>query len=86
MQSYDQETEQGVWLVCFNTQYELAKFEQALGKMWREEFQINLQFSEVNDMTTCERAHKAVELMQGSRFRCDSVTRGRTEFTYSDKY
>jgi len=75
-----------VWLVCFNTQYELAKFEQALSKMWREEFQVDLQFSEDVDVTTRERAHKAVELMQKSRFRCDSVTRGRTEFTYSDKY
>ncbi len=72
--------------MCFNTQYELGKLEMALGKMWKDEFQVDLKFSEVDDKTISERAHKAVEQMQVSRFRCDSVTRGRTEFTYSDRY
>lgn len=75
-----------MWLVCFNTEYELGKFESALASMWREEFQIDLSFSEVADVLTQQRAHKAVELMQGSKFRSDSVTRGRTEFTFSGQY
>lgn len=75
---------QGVWLVCFNSEYELGKFEKTLGTKWRESFQINLSFSEVKDSRIRRRAHKAVELMQGSRYRSDSVTRGRTERTYAD--
>ena len=85
-QSYDHENDQGLWLVCFNTEYELGKFEAALSGMWREEFQIDLQFSEVSDEDTRQRAHRAVELMQGSKYRSDSMTRGRTEFTYSGHY
>lgn len=80
--SYDQ----GLWLICFETEYELGKFEAALRSMWEEEFQISLQFSEVTDVVTRQRAHKAVELMQGSKFRSDSMTKGRTEFTYSNRY
>ena len=72
--------------MCFNTEYELGKFEAALADMWKELFQVGLQFSEVSDELTRERGHRAVELMQGSKFRSDSMTRGRTEFTYSGRY
>ncbi len=72
--------------MCFNTEYELGKFEAALASMWKEEFQVGLQFSKVSDKLIRERAHNAVELMQGSKFRSDSMTRGRTEFTYSGRY
>lgn len=82
LQSFDQ----GMWLICFDTEYELGKFETSLGSMWEEAFQIGLQFSEVTDVLTRQRAHRAVELMQGSKFRSDSMTRGRTEFTYSNQY
>ncbi len=75
-----------MWLICFNTEYELGKFEAALGSMWREQFEVALQFSEVSDVLTQQRAHQAVELMQGSKFRSDSMTKGRTEFTYSGRY
>lgn len=78
--------DQGMWLICFDTEYELGKFETSLGSMWEEAFQIGLQFSEVTDVLTRQRAHRAVELMQGSKFRSDSMTRGRTEFTYSNQY
>lgn len=70
-------------MICFNSEFELGQFEYALAKTWKEEFQINLQFSEVLDPNVRQRAHKAVELMQNSRYRSDSVTRGRSEFTYS---
>ena len=82
----DQSYDQGLWLICFETEYELGKFESALRSMWEEEFQISLQFSQVTDVVTRQRAHKAVELMQGSKFRSDSMTKGRTEFTYSSRY
>ena len=74
---------QGEWLVCFNSELELSKFETALASTWREEFQIDLDFCEVTDGSVRQRAHRAVELMQSSKHRSDSVTRGRTEFTYS---
>lgn len=54
--------------------------------MWSELFQVDLQFSDVKKEEVRERAHKAVDLMQGSKFRSDSMTKGRTEFTYSNKY
>ena len=74
---------QGEWLICFNSEQELGKFETALASTWREEFQIDLDFCEVTDGSVCQRAHHAVELMQSSKHRSDSVTRGRTELTYS---
>ena len=41
VQSYDDgEGCKGVWLLCFNSEYELAKFETALASLWREEFQV----------------------------------------------
>lgn len=86
LQAYDHDSQEGLWLICFETEYELGKFEAALGSMWREEFQINLQFTEVKDVLTQQRAYRAVELMQGSKSRSDSMTRGRTEFTYSNQY
>ena len=36
-QSYDQ----GLWLVCFSSEYELGKFESALAAMWKEQFQVS---------------------------------------------
>ena len=36
-QSYDQ----GVWLVCFSSEYELGKFESALATTWKEQFQVS---------------------------------------------
>ena len=54
--------------------------------MWSVLFQVNLQFSDVREKSIKDRAHKAVDLMQGSKFRSDSMTRGRTEFTYSSNY
>lgn len=86
LKAYDHDNQEGLWLICFETEYELGKFEAALGTMWREEFQISLQFTEVKDVLTQQRAHRAVELMQGSKSRSDSMTRGRTEFTYSSRY
>lgn len=74
---------QGEWLVCFNSELELGKFETALASTWRDEFQIDLEFCEVTDDSVRQRAHKAVELMQSRKQRSDSVTKGRTEFTYS---
>lgn len=82
-QSYDSDESQGVWLVCFNSEFELGRFELALGSKYRDIFQVSLSFNEVRDPKIRRRAHKAVELMQGSRFRSDSVTRGRTEITYT---
>ena len=84
-QSYDSNDRemQGEWLVCFNSELELGKFEAALALNWREEFQIDLEFCEVTDGIVRHRAHRAVELLQSSKHRSDSVTKGRTEFTYS---
>ena len=39
--------------------------------------QIDIDFSEVKDDTVKQRAYKAVDLMQASRYRSDSITRGR---------
>ena len=39
--------------------------------------QIDIDFSEVKDDTLKQRAYKAVDLMQASRYRSDSITRGR---------
>ena len=69
--------------MCFNSEQELGKFEETLASTWRDEFQIDLEFCEVTDGSVRQRAHRAVELMHGSRHRSDSVTRGRTELTYS---
>ena len=40
LQSYDHGDSQGVWLVCFNSEYELGKFERALSSTWTELFQV----------------------------------------------
>ena len=82
-QSYDSSDRevQGEWLVCFNSELELGRFEAALASTWREEFQIDLEFCEVTDDSVRHRAHRVVELMQSSKHRSDSMTRGRTEFT-----
>lgn len=58
-----------MWLVCFNTQYELQKVVTALGKILRKEFQIDIQIGEVTHDLTKEKAHKALEL--GNWFRFD---------------
>ena len=73
-------------MICFNSEQELGKFETSLASVWREEFQIDLDFSEVTDSSVRQRAHHAVELMQSTKHRSDSVTRGRTEITYSSQY
>ena len=39
--------------------------------------QIDIDFTEVKDDTVKQRAYKAVDLMQASRYRSDSITRGR---------
>jgi len=39
--------------------------------------QIDIDFSEVKDDTAKQRAYKAVDLMQASHYRSDSITRGR---------
>ena len=39
--------------------------------------QIDIDFTEVKDDTIKQRAYKAVDLMQASRYRSDSITRGR---------
>ena len=39
-QSYDQ----GLWLVCFSSEYELGKFESALAAMWKEQFQVSKSY------------------------------------------
>jgi ribosomal protein L31E len=54
--------------------------------MWEKEFQISLTLDEVKDVHTRQRAHRAVELMQGSKSRSDSMTKGRTEFTYASHF
>ena len=83
LQAYDHGSSQGVWLICFNSEFELSKFESALSRTWEEEFQISLSLNEVKDAVLREKAHRAVELMQSSKYRSDSITRGRSEFTYS---
>ncbi len=83
MQAYDHGSTQGVWLLCFHATYELAKFESAVCKTWEKEFQIKLTLGQVKDHVLRTKAHRAVELMADSRHRSDSVTRGRSEFTYS---
>ena len=39
--------------------------------------QIDIDFTEVKDDTVKQRAYKAVDLMQASRYRSGSITRGR---------
>ena len=39
--------------------------------------QIDIDFTEVKDDTIKQRAYKAVDLMKTSRYRSDSITRGR---------
>jgi len=85
-QTYDHGSNTGVWLLCFHSKYELAQFQNALSQIWFQEFQVALSLSEVGDATLRAKAHGAVELMQNSRFRSDSVTRGRSEFSYSAKF
>eukprot|EP00731_Ephydatia_muelleri_P015406 Em0008g1126a len=74
-----QDTVQGVWLVCFCSEYELGKFVAAVTSIWETEMQIDLSLSNVEDSQIRDRAHKAVELMLSSKWRSDSVTRGRAE-------
>ncbi|XP_064384212.1 pleckstrin homology domain-containing family M member 2-like isoform X2 [Halichondria panicea] len=80
---YDHGSDQGVWLLCFNSAYELLKFERDVCRTWEQEFQIQLTPGQVSDPALQGKAHKAVDLMTNSRYRSDSVTRGRSEFTYS---
>lgn len=48
--------------------------------------QIDLQFSPIAERAVLERGREAVELMLGSCHRGDSITRNRTEFTYSGHF
>ena len=74
-----QDTVQGVWLVYFSSEYELGKFVAAVTRIWKAEMQIDLSLSNVEDSQIRDRAHQAVELMLSSKWRSDSVTRGRSE-------
>ena len=49
-------------------------------------FQIDLQFSQITEQAVLDRGRKAVELMLSSGNRGDSVTKNRTEFTYSTHF
>lgn len=42
-QSYDQGDSQGVWLLCFSSEYELGKFESALAAKWKDHFQVRVR-------------------------------------------
>ena len=87
LQSYDDGEEcRGVWLLCFISEYELGKFESALAELWKEEFQIDLPFSELDDVSIIQRARNTVDLMTSASLRSDSITKGRTEFTYSSTF
>lgn len=44
--------------------------------------QVDLGYAELTDSTILTRAHQAIELMQASKNRSDSITRGRTVFTF----
>lgn len=53
-----------LWLGVLNIEYALT-------------IQIDIDFTDVKDDTVKQRAYKAVDLMQASRYRSDSITRGR---------
>lgn len=75
-----------MWLICFNSEFELHKFERAVCKIWEEAFQISLNLNTVTDAGLRQKAHQAVELMADSKHRSDSITRGRSEFTYDTTF
>jgi hypothetical protein len=85
--SYDDgELCKGVWLLCFSSEFELGKFETALAELWKDEFQIDLPFSELEDVSVIQRARHTVDLMTSTSLRSDSITKGRTEFMYSSTF
>jgi hypothetical protein len=73
---------QGMWLICFDSEYELGQFEMHLVMKYEEIFQVEPKFTEITDRKVKHRSHQAMELMRG-RERNDSLTKGRTQFTFS---
>lgn len=82
---YENEIERGVWMLCFSSEYELGQFERALTGTYKDIFQVDPNFSEMVDPLVKSRAQRAIELTKASKHRSDSITRGRTEFTYEHK-
>jgi hypothetical protein len=80
-----------LWIIaCHSTalcsEFELGKFETALAELWKDEFQIDLPFSELEDVSVIQRARHTVDLMTSTSLRSDSITKGRTEFMYSSTF